>query len=337
MRDIGAGLDAGRTGSDIARDRRGARASARASGTGRAARPRAARDGRVAPLRQRPAAGAAHRDGRSHRRSRSRPTRRPASQSDLAATARALRELHAKWQEVAEAPRHVAQRLWDRFRTATDFIRSRCEGYFAKLREERESTLQKKTAVVDEAEALAASTDWAKAAARFQELQTEWQQTRPGPARGGTRTGAPVPRRVQRVLRAPARGSGRSQEGLDRQPLEEGSAVRARRNAGRIDRLGRGRRRDEAPAGRMEDHRPRSPQQVRGDLESLPRRRRQVLRALPPPPRDHARDEACRTRDARRRTRKPRGIRPSRRPIWAIGCSSCARRGTAACRFRRRA
>ncbi len=47
--------------------------------------------------------------------------------SDLAATARALRELHAKWHEVAEAPRHSAQRLWDRFRTATDFIRSRCE------------------------------------------------------------------------------------------------------------------------------------------------------------------------------------------------------------------
>src|SRR5262249_20215432 len=31
--------------------------------------------------------------------------------SDLAATARALRELHVKWQEVAEAPRNSAQRL----------------------------------------------------------------------------------------------------------------------------------------------------------------------------------------------------------------------------------
>src|SRR5690606_31906053 len=40
--------------------------------------------------------------------------------SDLAATARALRELHAKWQEAAEAPRQSAQKLWDRFRTATD-------------------------------------------------------------------------------------------------------------------------------------------------------------------------------------------------------------------------
>lgn len=101
--------------------------------------------------------------------------------SDLAATARALRELHAKWREVAEGPRHSAQRLWDRFRTATDFIRSRCEVHFARLREERETALQKKTALVEEAEALASSSDWGRATARFQELQAEWQATGPVP------------------------------------------------------------------------------------------------------------------------------------------------------------
>ncbi len=99
--------------------------------------------------------------------------------SDLAATAKALRELHTKWQEVADAPRAVAQRLWDRFRTATDFIRARCEVYFAKVREERGAALERKTAIVIEAEALAASNDWAKAPARFQELQNEWQALGP--------------------------------------------------------------------------------------------------------------------------------------------------------------
>ena len=95
--------------------------------------------------------------------------------SDLAATARALKELHTKWQEVAEAPRNVAQRLWDRFRTATDFTRSRCEPFFAKMREERVVNLQRKAALVEEAEALASSTDWGRTAARFQALQAEWQ------------------------------------------------------------------------------------------------------------------------------------------------------------------
>jgi hypothetical protein len=95
--------------------------------------------------------------------------------SDLAATARALRELHAQWHDVAEAPRQSAQRLWDRFRTATDFIRSRCEGYFQQLRQEREASLEQKQAIVAEAEQLAESSDWAKTAGRLQELQTQWQ------------------------------------------------------------------------------------------------------------------------------------------------------------------
>jgi Domain of Unknown Function (DUF349) len=105
--------------------------------------------------------------------------------SDLAATARALKELHARWSNVAEGPRQQAQRLWDRFRTATDFIRSRCEGYFTQLREQRVAQLQKKAAIVEEAEALAASSDWGKATARLQELQTAWQQTGPAPREAG--------------------------------------------------------------------------------------------------------------------------------------------------------
>jgi hypothetical protein len=97
-------------------------------------------------------------------------------ETDLGATARALRELHAEWQQAADAPRQSAQRLWDRFRNATDFIRSRCEPYFAKRREERTAAQQKRQSIVEECESLASSTDWAKAAARFQALQTEWQE-----------------------------------------------------------------------------------------------------------------------------------------------------------------
>lgn len=101
--------------------------------------------------------------------------------SELAATAKALREFHLRWQEVADAPRHSAQRLWDRFKTATDFIRSRCEVYYSKLREERGENLERKRVLVEEAEKLADSNDWAKTAARFQELQKEWQATGPVP------------------------------------------------------------------------------------------------------------------------------------------------------------
>ncbi len=100
-------------------------------------------------------------------------------ESDLAAAARTLRTLHTKWKDAAEAPRDQAQRLWERFRTATDLVRLRCETHFTKLREERSTSLQAKTTLVEEAEKLAASTDWAKTTARFQTLQTEWRATGP--------------------------------------------------------------------------------------------------------------------------------------------------------------
>lgn len=106
-------------------------------------------------------------------------------ESDLAATSRALKELHASWQEVAEAPRNVAQRLWDRFRTATDFIRARCEPFFQKMREERGANLERKNAIVTEAESMAQSTDWGKTTARFQELQKAWQESGPVPRDAG--------------------------------------------------------------------------------------------------------------------------------------------------------
>jgi hypothetical protein len=105
--------------------------------------------------------------------------------SDLAATSRALKEMHASWSEVAEAPRNVAQRLWDRFRAATDFIRARCEPYFQQMRVARTANLETKQAMVTEAESLASSTDWAKTTARFQELQKAWQASGPVPRDAG--------------------------------------------------------------------------------------------------------------------------------------------------------
>jgi len=101
--------------------------------------------------------------------------------SDLAATAKALRELQSRWQKVADAPQHSARRLWDRFKTAIDFIRSRCEIYFAQVRQERSTNLAAKAALIAQAEALADSTDWSKTAARFQELQKAWEDTGPVP------------------------------------------------------------------------------------------------------------------------------------------------------------
>jgi hypothetical protein len=111
------------------------------------------------------------------------------TKSDLAATAKALRELHTRWQDVAEGPRHSAQRLWESFKSATDLMRSRCEVYFTEMRALRGRSLEVKKALAEEAESLAESTDWAKTAARFQELQQAWQDAGPAPRDTGRELG----------------------------------------------------------------------------------------------------------------------------------------------------
>jgi hypothetical protein len=105
--------------------------------------------------------------------------------SDLAAASRKLRDLHGKWKLAAEAPRDQAQKLWERFRTATDLIRLRCEVYFKQVREARNASLSTRTALVEEAEALVNSNDWVKTATRYQELQKAWQDAGPLPRGGG--------------------------------------------------------------------------------------------------------------------------------------------------------
>ncbi len=122
--------------------------------------------------------------------------------SDLATAARLLRDFHTKWKSAAEAPRDQAQRLWERFRTATDLIRLRCEQYFKEQRDARTASVAARTVLVDEAEALAASTDWVKAATRFQELQEAWNASGPAQKPGGHEGGPDPTRDLMRRFRA---------------------------------------------------------------------------------------------------------------------------------------
>ena len=77
-------------------------------------------------------------------------------------------------------------------------------------------------------------------------------------------------------------------------------------------RVGSRRRRDPPASGRVEDHRPGPPQQVRGDLEAVPHRVRHLLRPLQAPRRDRARDQTGGSRSAGRRARS--AVRPRQPP-----------------------
>jgi hypothetical protein len=102
-----------------------------------------------------------------------------AESTDWVKTAEALRALQAEWKATGPVAHAQSQRIWERFRASCDRFFKR----FQEHREERgrdwEQNLQKKEALCEKAEALAASTLWEEAAAGIKQLQAEWRTIGP--------------------------------------------------------------------------------------------------------------------------------------------------------------
>ena len=101
--------------------------------------------------------------------------------TDLAEAAKQLRDLQAKWKQVATAPREQAQPLWARFKAASDAVRARCDVYFASLAEAQAANRARKEALCVQAEALSSSSDWIRTADAIKALQAEWKTVGPAP------------------------------------------------------------------------------------------------------------------------------------------------------------
>ena len=101
--------------------------------------------------------------------------------ADLAEAAKQLRELQARWKEVANAPREQAQPLWARFKAGADAVRAKCDVYFAGLAEAQATNRARKEALCGQAEALSSSSDWIRTAEAIKALQAEWKTVGPAP------------------------------------------------------------------------------------------------------------------------------------------------------------
>ena len=98
---------------------------------------------------------------------------------NLEEVARKMRELQARWKQVAAAPRVQGEALWRRFKAAQDDVYARTESFFAAQNQERAANLARKQELSARAEALADSSDWVKTAAEIQRLQAEWKTIGP--------------------------------------------------------------------------------------------------------------------------------------------------------------
>ncbi len=83
--------------------------------------------------------------------------------------------LQATWKTIGYAPQKANTQIFERFRAACDKFFSQKAEFFKNVKESLADNLKKKTALVEQAEALMDSTDWKKTTDALVELQRQWK------------------------------------------------------------------------------------------------------------------------------------------------------------------
>jgi hypothetical protein len=97
--------------------------------------------------------------------------------SDWNATANRLKELMAEWKTAPRAAKDVEQKLWDRFRAAQDGFFARRSEVFSARDAEQKVSLDRRQALLAEAEALDVEADPRAAQAKLREIQAQWHDS----------------------------------------------------------------------------------------------------------------------------------------------------------------
>ncbi|HEX3648637.1 MAG TPA: DUF349 domain-containing protein [Pseudonocardiaceae bacterium] len=86
-----------------------------------------------------------------------------------------LREILDEWKAIKGVDRKTDEQLWKRFAKARDTFNRRRGSHFAELDRTRAAAKTRKQELVDEAERLVDSDDWASTANRYKQLMVEWK------------------------------------------------------------------------------------------------------------------------------------------------------------------
>jgi hypothetical protein len=86
-----------------------------------------------------------------------------------------LRAILDEWKTITGLDRKVDDALWKRYSAARENFNRRRGSHFAELDRERSGVRQSKERLCEQAEELAASTDWSATSGEFRRLLTEWK------------------------------------------------------------------------------------------------------------------------------------------------------------------
>lgn len=95
--------------------------------------------------------------------------------TDWRNTTDALQALFDEWKTIGSVTSHEKnEELWNRFNAARQYFFDRKNEHSKLIKEEQTQNLEKKQRIVEEAEALANSTEWKETQSRLEQLQIEW-------------------------------------------------------------------------------------------------------------------------------------------------------------------
>ena len=92
------------------------------------------------------------------------------------AASKEIEEIQAAWRRIGYATKKDNQKIYDRFRAACDAFYTRKREFYSGIKDSMNDNLEKKLALIEQAEALKTSTEWKKATDQFIALQKQWKE-----------------------------------------------------------------------------------------------------------------------------------------------------------------
>ena len=87
-----------------------------------------------------------------------------------------IESLQAEWRTIGFATKKENQKIYDRFRAACDKFFERKREHYTTIKDSMSANLEKKQAIIEQAEALKSSTEWKKTADQLIALQKQWRE-----------------------------------------------------------------------------------------------------------------------------------------------------------------
>ena len=87
-----------------------------------------------------------------------------------------IESLQAEWRTIGFATKKENQKIYDRFRAACDKFFERKREHYTTIKDSMTANLEKKQAIIEQAEALKSSTEWKKTADQSIALQKQWKE-----------------------------------------------------------------------------------------------------------------------------------------------------------------